>query len=250
MTSRTIESSPQFYARIAGVLYLIIIVLGIFGEMYVRNSLVVPGDATATANNIMASELLWRIGSTGQLVMLLCAIPLALILYVFLKSVNKPVAQLAVFFNLVAIAVESLVNLNLFTALQLLSGAGYLTAFEPQQLHALATLSIKTHAAGYNISLLIFGFNCLAWGYLIYKSVFFPKIIGIMLIVCWLCYTVNSFAWFLAPKVGAVLFPAIVLPCFIAELALCLYLLVKGINIEKWNARADLNPDALAVRAR
>jgi len=237
MGSRTIESSPQFYARIAGVLYLIIIALGIFGEMFVRSNLIVAGNATATATNIMASETLWRLGSTGQLVMLLCAIPLAVIMYVFLRPVDKSVAILALLFNCVAIAVEALNNLQLFTVLQSLSGAEYLTAFEPQQLHALATLAIKTHGLGYSISLLFFGFNCLAWGYLIYKSGFFPRVIGVMLIVCWLCYTVNSFAWFLAPKFGAVLFPAIVLPCFVAELSLCLWLLFKGLDVAKWQAQ-------------
>ncbi len=237
MGLRTIESSPQYYARIAGVLYLIIIVLGIFGEMFVRAKLIVAGNATATATNIMASEILWRLGSSGQLVMLLCAIPLALIMYVFLRPVDKSVAILALLFNCVAIAVEALNNLQLFTVLQQLSGADYLTVFEPQQLHALATLAIKTHGLGYSISLLFFGFNGLAWGYLIYKSGFFPKIIGIMLVICWLCYAVNSFAWFLAPKVGAVLFPAIVLPCFIAELSLCLWLLFKGVDVAKWHAQ-------------
>ena len=97
---KTAETSPQVYARIGGVLYLIIIVAGIFGEMFVRDNLIVSGDATATANNIMASQLLWRIGIAGDLLMHVCDIPLMLIFYLLLRPVNKNLALLAVLFNL------------------------------------------------------------------------------------------------------------------------------------------------------
>ena len=161
---KTIETSPQIYSRIGGVLYLIIIVVGLFAEIFVRSKLIVSGDATSTARNIMASEQLWRIGFSGSLTMLLCAIPLALIMYVLLSPVSRNIALLVVFFNLVSIAVEAFNNLNMFAALFPLGSSDYLKAFEPQQLHVLAYHSIRMHTSGYNISLIFFGMNCFFWG--------------------------------------------------------------------------------------
>lgn len=237
---KTAETSPQIYARIGGVLYLIIIVVGLFAEIFVRSKLIVSGDATSTANNIMASEQLWRIGFAGSLIMLVCAIPLALIIYVLLSPVSRNIALLAVFFNLVSIAVEALNNLNSFAALFPLGSSDYLKAFEPQQLHVLAYHSLRMHTSGYNISLIFFGMNCFFWGYLIFKSGYFPKILGVLLIICSVCYVTNSFAWFLAPKFAAMLIPGILVPCLIAELSFCLWLLVKGVNVPKWNKQARM----------
>ena len=234
---KTAETSPQIYARIGGVLYLIIIVIGLFTEIFVRSKLIMSEDTTSTANNILASEQLWRIGFAGSLIMLLCAIPLALIMYVLLRPVSRNIALLAVFFNLVSIAVEALNNLNIFAALFPLGSSDYLKAFELNQLHVLAYLTLKLHSSGYNISLIFFGMNCLFWGYLIFKSGYFPKILGVLLIICALCYVTNSFAWFLAPKFAAMLIPGILVPCFIAEASVCLWLIVKGVNVLKWKEK-------------
>lgn len=110
-------------------MYLIIIVAGLFGEASVRDKLIVSGDATATASNIMASQLLWRIGVAGDLIMLVCAVALALIFYVLLRPVSRNLALLAAFFNLVSIAHEAAIKLYLFAASFLLGGADYLKAF-------------------------------------------------------------------------------------------------------------------------
>src|SRR5207249_1402806 len=117
MTDRTVETSPQTYARIGGVLYLIIIVLGLFGEAVVRNKLIVSGEPTATANNIMTSQLLWRIGIAGDLIMHVCDVPLMLVFYVLLRPVNKYLALLAVLFNLTQTAVLVAYKLSLLVAL-------------------------------------------------------------------------------------------------------------------------------------
>ena len=187
----------------------------------------------------MASEQLWRIGFSGSLIMLVCAIPLALIMYVLLRPVSRNIALLAVFFNLVSIAVEALNNLNMFAALFPLGSSDYLKAFEPQQLHVLAYYSLRMHTSGYNISLIFFGMNCFFWGYLIFKSGYFPKILGVLLIICSVCYVTNSFAWFLAPKFAATLIPGILVPCLVAELSVCLWLIVKGVNVTKWDEKAN-----------
>src|SRR5438128_7762904 len=117
MANHTVETSPQVYARIGGVLYLIIIVAGLFGEAFVRDKLIVSGDATATANNIMASQLLWRSGIAGDLIMHVCDVPLVLIFYVLLRPVNKNLALLALLFNLIQTAVLVANELNLLAAL-------------------------------------------------------------------------------------------------------------------------------------
>ena len=117
MTARTIETSPQLYARIGGVLYLIIIVIGLFGEAFVRDRLIVSGDAAATAANIMSHESLWRFHIAAELFLLICAVALLLILFVLLKPVSRDLALLAAFFNLVAIIIEAATTMRLLEAL-------------------------------------------------------------------------------------------------------------------------------------
>src|SRR5260370_7569413 len=114
MTVRITEASPQVYARIGGVLYLIIIVIGFCSEFFVRDKLVVSGDVTATANNIAASESLWRISIAGELILLVCTVALTLIFYVLLRPVNKNLPLLALFFNLVRFPIAASTKLCLF----------------------------------------------------------------------------------------------------------------------------------------
>jgi len=241
MTDRTVETSPQVYARVGGVLYLIIIVAGLFGEAFVRGKLVVSGDATATAHNIMDSQLLWRLGIAGDLVMHMCDVALTMIFYVLLRPVNRNLALLAAFFNLVQSAILGANKLTLLVALFFLGSADYLKAFEPRQLHALAYLAIKTHGYGFGVGLLFFGCMCLVLGYLIRRSGYFPKILGVLMQIAGLCYLVNSFALLLSPTLANMLFPAILVPAFIGELSVCLWLLVKGVDVPRWKEKAALS---------
>jgi hypothetical protein len=238
MTDRTVETSPQLYARTGGLLYLYIIVAGFLGELIIRNKLIVSGDVTATANNIMASQLLWRISVAGDLIVLVCSIALALIFYVLLRPVSKNLALLAVFFNLVELAIDGANKLNLFKALFLLGDADYLKAFEPQQLQALAYLALKSHDYGFGISLVFFGFVCLILGYLLFRSGYFPKTLGVLMTLAGLSYLTNSFTLILAPAYAAMIFPILVLG-LIGETSLCLWLIVKGVNVEKWEEKAS-----------
>ena len=236
MTDRALETSPQVYARIGGWLYLIIIVAGIFAELFVRDKLIVSGDATATANNIMASELLFRISVAVEQIWLVCAVALTLILYVLLRPVSNNLALLAAFFNLVSIAVEGVSTVSLFAVLFLFGGAGYLKAFEPNQLHALAYLALKLYDYGFGTSLVFFGCCLFLSGYLIFRSGYFPKTLGVLLIIASLSYLTNSFALFLAPKFAGTIFPILVL-AFIGEVSFSLWLIVKGVNVSKWEDR-------------
>ena len=239
MTNRAVETSPQVYARIGGVLYLIIIVIGFCGEFLVRDKLVVSGDVTATANNIMASESLWRVQIAGDLILLVCAVALTLILYVLLRPVNKNLALLAVFFNIVEFPIEAASKLCLFAALFLSGNADYLKAFEPHQLHALVKMSLKLHDYGFGIDLVFFGFACLIYGYLLFRSGYFPRTLGVLMAIAGLSYLTNSFTLILAPTYAATIFPILVL-ALTGELSLCLWLMVKGVNVPKWDAKARL----------
>ncbi|MGQ0798544.1 MAG: DUF4386 domain-containing protein [Pseudomarimonas sp.] len=234
MAIRSLQSSPQPYARIGGAIYLIIIISGLLGEMFIRERLIVAGDALATLENIRASELLWRFGIAANLFHLACSVPLALILYRLLSPVNRHLALLAVMFNMVAISLEAVSKLFLLPSLFVLGNAPYLEVFSQDQLAALASLSNRSHAYGFNISLIFFGFECIVLGYLIFKSTFLPKTIGVLMQIAGICYLTNSFTLLLAPTFANVL---ILLPSFVAELSLALWLLIKGVATHKWRER-------------
>ena len=229
-----IETSPQICARMGGVLYLIIIVIGLWGEAFVRDRLIVSGDATATAANIRAMEPLWRFHIAAELLLLIAAVVLLLILFVLLRPVSRDLALLMVFFSLVSLGVEAATTMYLFEALFPLGSAGYLKAFAPEQLYAMASLSVKLHSYGFGLSLVFFGCFCLVIGYLIAKSGYFPKVLGFLMQIAGLCYLTNSFALILAPDLANRLFPAILFPAFVGEASFCLWLLVKGVNVSKW----------------
>ena len=234
---KTSEFSPQVYARIGGLLYLLIIITGMFAEVFVRNKLIISGDASATANNIINSPFLWRIGISADLIMQICDLPVMLILYLLLKPINKNIALLNLLFNLIQTAVLVANKLNLLNALFLLGDAEYLKSLDSNQLHTLSFLSIKLHEFGFGIGLIFFGIVCLLEGYLIFKSGYFPKTIGLLMQIAGVCYLTNSFALILAPKLANNLFPLILIPPLIAELSLCLWMIIKGVNLPIWEKK-------------
>ena len=239
MSDRTVKTWPQVYARIGGALYLIIIVIGLFGEAFVRDKLIVSGDATATAKNIMASESLWRFHIAAEVFLLICAIVLLMILFVLLRPVSRELTLLAAFFNLVSIGLEAATTMYLIVALFPMGSSAYLKVFAPEQLYAMASLSLKSHGYGFGVSLIFFGCFCVVIGRVIFRSGFLPKALGVLMQIAGLCYLTDSFALILAPAFANRLFPTILLPAFVGEASLCLWLLVKGVNAEKWEEKAS-----------
>jgi hypothetical protein len=237
MPERTAWTSPHVYARICGVLYLYIFVAGSFAEMFVRSRLVVPTDAAATARNITANESLFRLGFSGELLHLALDVAVAVLLFALLRPVGRHLALLAAFARVACDLVLAVASLGHFAALRLLSGADVLAAFSAEQLHALALLAMRLHGDGYAISLVFFGFACLALGVLVVRSTFLPRLLGALLLVAGACYLVNSFAYFLSPRLAATLFPAILVPAFVAELSLTLWLIVKGVDAARWEKK-------------
>lgn len=238
VTERIVEASPRLKARTAGVLYLIIIVAAPFAEVFVRGRLVVYGDAAATAANIMAHEPLFRLAGAADLIAFVCDAAVALIFYELLRPVSRGLALLAAFFRLLHVAIVAVNTLNCFAPLVFLGSAHFLTAFKPDQLQALALGALSLHGMGYNIGLVFFGFHCLLIGYLIFRSAFLPRILGGLMAIAGLCYLTNSFANLLSPAFAGHLFPYIMAPCGVAEISLCLWLLVRGVNAQRWEEQA------------
>jgi hypothetical protein len=215
-------------ARIAGLLILIISPFAIFSMGYVPSTLIMSGDAATTASNIMASEGLFRISFVSDSVVFLLEIAIVVMLYVLLKPVSKTLSLVAAFARLAMTVIQGINLLNHFIPLLLLSGAGYLTVFEPDQLHALVLLFLNAHEYGVHLWGLFFGLHLFFLGYLVYKSGYIPRILGVLLVVASLCYLVQSFGNFLFPKYKEIL--ALVGGFSIIELALPLWLVIKGVK--------------------
>lgn len=228
-------------ARFGGLLYLIIIAAGSFEELFVRSHILLSRNAATTANNLLASESLWRIGFAGSIVMLICAVTLTLIFYLLLRPVSPYLALLAVFFNLVSMAMEGIVRLLSFYSLFILQGSDYLKGLDARQLQDLALLSNNLHGYGFGTSLVFFGIDSLIRGYLIFRSGYFPKFLGVLVIISGLSYLINSFALFLSPTFSDTIYPSILMPAGIPELIFALWLLFVGVNVPKWQEKVSAN---------
>lgn len=235
-----VETSPRLSARLAGLFYLLTIILGVFAEVFVRGALVVPDDAATTATNILAHESIYRLGLVADVVMLLCYVAVTLLFYYLFKPVSRSLSLLAAFYSLIGIAVLAVNCLSHVAPLILLGNANYLSAFEPNQLQALALASLRLHARGYAISGVFFGMYMLLLGVLIFKSDFLPRIVGVLMAIGGLGNLIDSFATFLSPTLAARL-PDLGMLGGIAELALTVWLLVMSVNTAKWREKARQN---------
>ena len=221
-------------ARIAGFLYLLLIPLGVFGLLYVPNTLMVPGDAAATANNILTNELLFRLSIVSAILVPLVNIVVALFLYKLLKPVNKNYAALMVIFTLVAAPIAMLNELNHVAVLLLLKGPEYLTIFTTSQLQSLVPLFLDLHKSGIQIAGIFWGLWLFPMGYLVFKSNYIPKIIGVLLIIGCFGYLIDFVTFFVFPDFGVVISEY----AFLGEVLMVFWLLIKGVNVEQWEKRA------------
>lgn len=220
-------------ARIAGFCYLIVIATGLFSEVFVRQALRVSNDAMATAHNIQHHEMLYRYGLVADIINFVIGLPTVLIIYYLFKRSNKLLLQLALALVVIQTAIIAVNLLNQVTPLLLLGDETYLNSFDPNQLATQSLLSLNIQAQGYAIGLVFFGFYCLIIGYVIYKSNAIPKLLGLLYALAGLCYLINSFTMFLSKGFENPYFMYLALPIFIGELALCLWLLIKGIDTSK-----------------
>ncbi len=233
-----ISTSPQVYARACGVFYLITFVLGAMGEAVIRGQIIVPGDAAATTANLGSMESLWRWGIAAELAVGICTIALTWALYVLLRPVSRNLALLATFFSLIASAVETAYAFDLLEALYPLGNASYLAAFTPEQQQALSAMAVQAHADGFGIALFLFGCFFPIAAYLIIRSGYIPKTIGFLYLIPGVSYLSSSLALILAPDFAGRYYFVMAGPALIGGLSLALWLLVKGVNVSKWKARA------------
>jgi len=233
-------NSNNKLARAAGFLYLITIIAGGFAEVFVRGGLTVYGDAVATAQNILASEQMYRFGFVADLVCILCGIFLSIIFYILFKPVNKNLSLLALIFSIVATAVMAVNLLNQLAPLLLLHNTSYQKTFSIEQLQTVSLFFLHLQSQGYNISLFLFAFYFPIIGYLIYNSNFLPRILGVIYTLAGVGYLTNSLGWFLFPHLASHLFPYVLLPAFIGEVSMAVWLIAKGVNGPKSEKQASV----------
>ena len=227
-------ASVQTYARTAGGLLLLSMLAGGFGEFYVPSRLIVPGDATATARNIETSNTLFRMGFASYLVEAVCDISLTLIFYVLLRPVRKDLALLAAFFGLVSTALFGAAELFYFASAIPLGSAGYLKTFSPDQRNSLVLLFLKLYGYGGGIFMVFYGAASFLRGYLIFRSGYLPRVLGVLLALGGLGFIARNFALVLAPAYAS---DALLLPMFLSGIVLTAWLLVKGVDVPKWEAK-------------
>ena len=238
-------ASPRLRARAAGLCWLTTFLTSSFA-LFVGGMLIVPRDAAATATNILGHEALFRSATAAFLVSTACYIAATLLVYELLKPVNRTVSLLAAFFSLVGCAIGALSSLFDLAPFILLKDAPYLSVFTAEQLQALTLMFLKVRGQANDIGLVFFGCHCLLIGCLILRSTFLPRPIGALMALAGL-----GWLTFLAPPLAGRLTPYVMLPGGIGELSLTLWLVVKGVNVQRWNERAGMaatvNPDEALI---
>jgi hypothetical protein len=188
-------------------------VTGAFDIGYVQNTLIVAGNPSATLHNILAHETLFRWGFASHLFELLLNIPGEIIGFYLFRRVNVIVAAIALCCGIVGIDIEAVDLLAAYVPLKLAIEGSALGAFSPEQLHALSYISAQLQQAGLLLSWVFYGFDELATGFLLFRSGFLPRVLGVMLGISGLCYFTHGFLSFLAPSLDARLYPYILFPC-------------------------------------
>jgi len=245
MTEHFREESPRLKARIAGACWLLCIVAGMVGFI-AAGPLIVANDAAATATNILANESLFRFGFAANLISGLSYVGVTVFMYYVLKPVSRSLSLLAAFFGLAGVAIGGVAWVSNLVPLTLLHGDQYLTALTASQLQALSLAALKLQTHVFFIGMVFFGIQCISIGYLVARSSFLPRILGVLLGLGGTCYVIASFANFLLP-LGARLIPFVVPVALIGEGSLTVWLLVKGLNEKRWYEQAGAAERTLRI---
>ena len=234
MSHRITETSPRLKARITGVLYLLTILTGIFAQGFVSERLVVSGDAVVTATNILTHKTFYELGFTFYLIEMACQIAVTALFYDLLKPVNSSLSLVAAFLGLAGCVIKTVSRLFYIAPLLLLGGAHYLNVFDQKQLQALSLLFLGVNERGAGIALAFFGFYALLTGWLIIRSIFLPRILGVLSVF-------GGLGWltFLYPPLGYRLFLYLAAFGILGATALILWLLVFGVNEQRWKEQAS-----------
>ena len=235
ITRAMTEMSPRTKARLAGAFYLLALLTGIFAQGFVSGRLVVPGDAAATANNILSQNGLFRLGFAVYMIEMVCQIIMTVLLYDLLKPVNRSVSLLAAVLGFIGCGSKPFSRLFYFAPLLVLGGTHYFSVFSGEQLNAVALLFLRVNDIGAGIALVFFGFYAVLKGYLVIRSTFLPRALG------WLG-VLGGIGWlaFLSPPFGERVFSFIAVVGIIGVLANIAWLLVVGVNEQRWREQASL----------
>ncbi len=225
----------QNYAAMAGLLFLLSFVGGGFGEAYVPSHIIVAGDAAATAQNLRSSEALFRLGFIAYLVEAVSDAALALIFYVLLRPVSRDLALLAAFFGLLATALFAAAEIFYFSSLHLAGNSAYLQAFSADQRDALALLFLKIFAYGSALFTVFYGLAWMIRGYLIVRSGYLPKLLGALVAFGGFSFAARNVLFVLAPAYASNYF---LLAIFPGAVLLAFWLLIRGVNVHKWEKAA------------
>jgi hypothetical protein len=223
----SIDETQRRAARTVGFTYLSVLVVAVFAEFYVRQTLVVSDNAAQTAQNILAHEGLFRLGVIAHLTVFAADVVLITALYVVLRPVAPNLALVATFWRLLETASLSITALNDLDVLRLLSGAGYLQPFEPDLLHALARLSIGAHGASYLLGLFFFGFGSTLFCYLWFRSGYIPRALAGFGVFASALVGICAYLFILFPKLADIAIPGCFAPVMLFELTLGFWLLLK-----------------------
>jgi hypothetical protein len=228
------DTSPRVMARLTGAFYFLTVLTGIIAEGFISQRLVAAADAATTATNILTHEPLYRLGFTVYLIEMASQITMTALFYELLKPVSRSVALLSAVFGYIGCGIKTLSRLFYFAPLLVLGGAAYLSVFNADQLQALALLFLKVNDQAAAIALVFFGFSTLLKGYLIIKSTFLPRWLGVL-------SALGGFGWlaFLSPSLGYRLFPYIVAVGLLGAGATIVWLLVFGVNEQRWKEQAS-----------
>lgn len=216
-------------AKIIGIIYPIQMATGIFGEVFVRGQLIARGDPTRTAENIMASEQLFRLSIAGDLITYILVMVLTWAFYVLLRPINRHLALLGAFFRLSELAVLCIATVNSLVVLRLLSGAAYLKTFDPNQLHSLVMLAYHTQGLGMSVGFILLGLGSSIFAYLLLRSDYVPKGLAVLGIFSSLLLALGSLAIIVFPGLG-VIGMSYMMPMGLYEVGLGFWLLIKGIK--------------------
>ena len=238
MTNPMAETSPSKRGRILAALYLFVLIAGITAQGFIGDRLVVLDDAAKTAANILANRTLYRLGFTIFMLEMIAQVGVSLLYYDLLKPVNRSVARASAILGLTGCAIKTLARLFYYAPLILLGGASYLSAIQPAQLEALSLAFIKLNNQGANIGLIFFGFEFVLRGWLVLKSGFLPRFLGVL-------WMVSGLGWlaYLWPPLGSQAFIGVALFALFAiagVIATSGWLLIRGVDDVKWRARAAL----------
>ncbi len=224
------ERSQHISARIAGLMYLLVLAGAVFGNFFVRSKLIVSGQATETANSIIAHEQLFRIGIVSELASFAGILVLAMALYVLLKPVNKNLALFGLLSWLGEAVILAVIVFMTFSVLRLLSGGDYLNVFQAEQLHALSLLHLAVFYDAYDIGLIFFSLGSTVFSYLLFRAKYVPRVLAAWGVFASLATIFGVFAMILVPGSISLLGTASTMPIFLYELMIGLWLLLVGVN--------------------